>query len=364
MKRLTKYSERESFNPKQQIKISYVGSNFNELVFSDSFSNYEIDNSLSLPLLHGELLDKSFFNLPDVLLLEVEDEECFVFIENIKKLPMLQGILIFLLSKVDNANWKKKAKELKVQDYYTHPFNINHLNDRINFLLKLRLINPLQIDEDFADKHKDFFYRMPLTKRLFDILASSIALILLSPLFVIIAIMVRLESEGAVIYRSKRVGTNYKIFDFYKFRSMRTGADTELLNLAADNNQYKKGKESAFVKIVNDPRVTKTGGFIRKTSIDELPQLFNILLGDMSFVGNRPLPLYEAEMLTSNQWSMRFFGPSGLTGLWQISKRGKTEISERERKQLDNDYVSQHSFLLDAKIILKTFPALIQSAKV
>ncbi|HMG84019.1 MAG TPA: sugar transferase [Ferruginibacter sp.] len=365
MKRInTTTIPKQSFSPMQQIKICYVGSNFTELVFSDPFSDYEINNSLSLQLLYSELTNKSSFELPDVLLLEVETDECFSFIQNIKKLPILQNVLIFLLSKVNNEEWKAKAKALKVQDLYTYPFNSNHLHDRMNYLHQIKSIAFPEAHEEWTGEPRDLCYKMPLTKRLFDIIVSGILLIMLSPLFIIIAIMIRSESEGAVIYRSKRVGTNYHIFDFYKFRSMRTGADAELVTLAAQNNQYKKGKESAFVKIVNDPRVTKTGEFIRKTSIDELPQLFNILVGDMSFVGNRPLPLYEAEMLTTNQWSERFFGPAGLTGLWQISKRGKTDISERERKQLDNDYVSQHSFMLDAKIILRTFPALIQSAKV
>jgi lipopolysaccharide/colanic/teichoic acid biosynthesis glycosyltransferase len=106
------------------------------------------------------------------------------------------------------------------------------------------------------------------------------------------------------------------------------------------------------------------GNFLRNSSLDELPQLFNILRGDMSVVGNRPLPVYEAEMLTSNEWSMRFLGPAGLTGLWQISKRGKEDMSERERKKLDNFYAQKYSFWLDVKIIIGTVPALFQKEKV
>ncbi|WP_423146354.1 sugar transferase [Rubrolithibacter danxiaensis] len=214
----------------------------------------------------------------------------------------------------------------------------------------------------------DTRYKVPFYKRTFDILASSAALLFLSPFFLIVAALIRLESKGPVIYKSKRVGTGYKIFNFYKFRSMKIGADQDLSQLSA-LNQYAnspdhEGGKTAFVKIKNDPRITKIGQFIRNTSIDELPQLFNVLKGDMSLVGNRPLPLYEAEMLTSNEWSMRFLGPAGLTGLWQISKRGKEEMSERERKKLDNFYATNYSFWLDMKIILGTIPALLQKERV
>lgn len=180
--------------------------------------------------------------------------------------------------------------------------------------------------------------------------------------------MIRLESKGDVIYKSKRVGAGYKIFDFFKFRSMRSDADQMIASIA-DLNQYsnesnKKNGKAAFVKFKDDPRITKLGSFLRRTSIDELPQLINVFIGDMSLVGNRPLPLYEAEQLTTNEWSTRFLGPAGLTGLWQISKRGKKDMSETERKELDNYYAANYSILLDLKIILKTIPALIQKEKV
>jgi lipopolysaccharide/colanic/teichoic acid biosynthesis glycosyltransferase len=148
---------------------------------------------------------------------------------------------------------------------------------------------------------------------------------------------------------------------------MRTDADQLLAKLSVENNQYASSggsSQAAFVKIKNDPRVTKLGQFLRNSSLDELPQLFNILMGDMSVVGNRPLPVYEAEMLTSNEWSMRFLGPAGLTGLWQVSKRGKEDMSERERKKLDNFYAQKYSIWLDLKIILGTIPALFQKEKV
>ena len=124
-------------------------------------------------------------------------------------------------------------------------------------------------------------------------------------------------------------------------------------------------QENAFVKIENDPRITRLGRFLRKYSIDELPQLFNILRGDMSAVGNRPLPLYEAERLTSDEYIERFMCPSGLTGLWQVEKRGHAgKLSPEQRKQLDIRYAREMSPWLDLKIILRTFTAFIQKENV
>jgi lipopolysaccharide/colanic/teichoic acid biosynthesis glycosyltransferase len=126
----------------------------------------------------------------------------------------------------------------------------------------------------------------------------------------------------------------------------------------------KKG-QAAFIKIKDDPRITKIGKILRNTSIDELPQLINVLKGDMSIVGNRPLPLYEANMLTTDQFSERFGAPAGITGLWQVEKRGrKGPMSEEERKMLDNNYALNNSFWGDIKLIIRTIPALFQKENV
>ena len=131
------------------------------------------------------------------------------------------------------------------------------------------------------------------------------------------------------------------------------------------NKEKEEENNNAFVKIENDPRVTKVGKFIRKYSIDELPQLFNILKGDMSIVGNRPLPLYEAEKLTVDSSIDRFMAPAGLTGLWQVEERGKGGMmSAEERKQLDIIYGQTYCFTLDMKIIFRTLTAFIQKDNV
>jgi len=138
------------------------------------------------------------------------------------------------------------------------------------------------------------------------------------------------------------------------------------------NEQQKNvaAKNSVFVKIKDDPRVTRVGKFIRNTSIDELPQLINVLKGDMSIVGNRPLPVYEAEQLTRDDLSKRFLAPAGITGLWQVELRGKGGVmSEDERKRLDNEYAEhfkdgKYSFWYDVKLMLRTIPAMFQKDSV
>ncbi len=248
-------------------------------------------------------------------------------------------------------------------------------------------------------------YKLPIWKRIMDIFFSLFAIILLSPVLIFISLAIRIESRGKIFYASQRVGAGYKIFSFYKFRSMYIDADQKLEQYMK-RNQYKTEKpkerepamsaahnttdegttlvgeskmipeqvyleekkakqENSFFKMVNDPRITKVGRFIRNTSLDELPQLFNILIGDMSVVGNRPLPLYEAELLTTDRWIKRFLAPAGLTGLWQVTKRGGAhKMSPDERKQLDIEYVENYSFWYDLKIILKTIPAMVQHENV
>ncbi|MBS1948953.1 MAG: sugar transferase [Bacteroidetes bacterium] len=200
-------------------------------------------------------------------------------------------------------------------------------------------------------------------KRTFDILVSSAALLILSPLLLIIALAVKIESQGPVLYISKRAGKGYKIFNFYKFRTMSVGADAKVADFL-HLNQYNasSGESPVFFKINNDPRITKVGAFLRNTSLDELPQLFNVLLGDMSLVGNRPLPLYEAETLTTDDWAKRFMAPAGITGLWQIKKRGKEDMSVEERISLDIDYANKYNFGYDLWIMANTPSALFQKA--
>jgi lipopolysaccharide/colanic/teichoic acid biosynthesis glycosyltransferase len=203
-----------------------------------------------------------------------------------------------------------------------------------------------------------------MLKRAFDILVSSIALLLLSPLFLLIALAIKLESGGPVFYVAKRAGRGYRIFNFFKFRTMCQGADRRIAELT-HLNQYDAALHGpVFFKISNDPRITRIGSFLRNTSLDELPQLINVFLGDMSLVGNRPLPLYEAETLTTDDYAARFMAPAGITGLWQVKKRGNRDMSVEERINMDIDYASKCNFATDLWIIANTPSALLQKENV
>ncbi|MEJ7557806.1 MAG: sugar transferase [Pedobacter sp.] len=349
-------------NSQHSITLLFSSALFESELLPELSSQFSLHAESNVSSLESYLREQSLFSLPDVILLEVDEElKCFEFVRMLKRNALLKGLVIILLAKEKQDSIRKLAMEHKVNDLYFSPIPVQDLCERIVFLVKFKLIKP-----EFAElSQTDYSYKIPTFKRVFDIAVAGTALLLLSPLFLIIAALVALESKGPIIFKSKRVGTGYKVFDFYKFRSMRSGASAEL-NALGDLNQYKAEDtaKSVFVKLKNDPRITRFGQFIRTYSIDELPQLLNVLKGDMSLVGNRPLPLYEAEMLTSNEWTMRFLGPAGLTGLWQVSRRGKADMSERERKRLDNFYAQNYSFWLDLKILLKTLPATVQKEKV
>lgn len=235
----------------------------------------------------------------------------------------------------------------------------------IKFLRESKLMLRADASSSQPVETENNFEISPL-KRLFDILVSAAALIFLSPIMLVIAVVIKLDSKGPIFYISKRAGSGYKVFNFLKFRTMKTGSDADLAKLQ-HLNQYTNGSETAksvFVKLSNDPRVTRVGKFLRNTSLDELPQLINVLKGDMSIVGNRPLPLYEAQQLTKDQCAMRFMAAAGITGLWQVTKRGKKEISDEERIALDVEYARSNSFQNDIVLIVKTLPALTQEVAV
>lgn len=319
---------------------------------------------------------------------------------------------ILMTLKIDSSTFKERLPVTGLADI----LDVSEENYTVQSKLRsyMELSQQLQTIQLIGHGTSTYKYVLPWWKRAIDIAVSLTALLLLSPLLVLVAIMIKLDSKGPIFYRSPRAGTNFHVFGMLKFRTMGVRADQQLKDLAANNiyaknesvplvddetadassflctacrergvscqrllfDQYqpiceklylRENEEGAkFMKFRNDPRITRLGKFLRNSSIDELPQLVNILLGDMSLVGNRPLPLYEAEKLTTNESAQRFSGPAGLTGLWQIKKRarGQGPMSDTERTELDIDYARTFSFRTDVYIMWRTLFSLWQKENV
>lgn len=292
-----------------------------------------------------------------------------------------------------------QAEGQPIIDVFSLDFDEAALHDRLTYLIRKKEYGRTENKSGTVKK-----LTIPVGKRLFDVAVSFGILLVISPILAVVAVLIRLDSKGPIFYKSKRVGMGYKVFDMYKFRTMRTGADALIAGMASQNMYQSALPETApdalcdacllagtpcqrplfqdnqqvcevhiqrtrkakamFMKFKEDPRVTKLGKFLRNASIDELPQLFNILRGDMSFVGNRPLPPYEAEKLTTLSYARRFEAPAGLTGLWQVTKRGRSAVSDQERIQLDALYAKTYSFKTDMLILLRTVKAVFQKENV
>jgi lipopolysaccharide/colanic/teichoic acid biosynthesis glycosyltransferase len=209
-----------------------------------------------------------------------------------------------------------------------------------------------------------------LAKRLFDIVLAAVLLVLLSPVIALVALAVALDSPGPVVFKQKRVlgdqelgdgRYEQRVFEFYKFRSMYHNADQKVHQQYMEsliNGQAQKSADSKLYKLDHDTRITRVGRILRKTSLDELPQLFNILRGEMSFVGPRPAIPYEVQQY--KPWHLqRLTVTQGLTGLWQV--KGRNERSFDEMVALDIEYVRKRSFWLDVRILLETIPAVLST---
>lgn len=187
-------------------------------------------------------------------------------------------------------------------------------------------------------------------KRLFDIIVSLLGLLILSPLFLLLTILIKCDSKGPVFFIQKRVGRNGKKFGIFKFRTMRINAEELIASFTPE--QLKEWKEN--FKLKNDPRITRVGKFLRNTSLDELPQLINIFIGNMSLVGPRPIVEEELEWYGEKKNVLLSVRP-GLTGWWATN--GRSEVSYPERCDYELYYVYNCSLLLDIKILFKTFSA-------
>jgi exopolysaccharide biosynthesis polyprenyl glycosylphosphotransferase len=195
-------------------------------------------------------------------------------------------------------------------------------------------------------------------KRVLDFSLSLMLLILLAPLLLLTAVLIKLTSPGPVLFVQKRIGFNKRPFVIYKFRTMVMDAEQKLRDI-----EYLNEATGPVFKIKNDPRLTSIGKFLRKTSIDELPQLFNVLGGEMSLVGPRPLQLRDYELFTEDgeDWQRcRFSVPPGITCLWQVN--GRSSLPFHQWMELDIQYVRSWSLWLDVQILAKTIPAVLRGS--
>jgi lipopolysaccharide/colanic/teichoic acid biosynthesis glycosyltransferase len=355
--------------PEKKYEFFYIGRNVKKInllvsIFDAGFTSESVHHAIDI---FTRLVAKN--TPPDIIIFEGTLGESALkslhqFLSSNKQLSLVP--IIMDASDISEQELKTYTRLQAVDEIVFLKESESRLLSKVDFLKKVKtqhskLQYVKKIETSIGGITENRFFG----KRLFDIIISLISIILLSPVFLLIAIVIKLESRGPVFYVSQRAGRGYRIFDFYKFRTMVMGADKNVDQLS-HLNQYHANKEAGpvFFKVSNDPRITKVGAFLRNTSLDELPQLFNVLLGNMSLVGNRPLPLYEAATLTTDEWAARFLAPAGITGLWQIKKRGHKEMSVEERINLDITYAKKYNFLFDLWIMANTPFALVQKSNV
>ena len=344
------------------IKESMLANDFGDLQLDLDLPVKSFDQALRIV----NLSLSGLLPLPDAVLIDVpfHRAEFVSFIVSLKAMKRCAAIPVIYNAKHLSIELAQSLSQKEmIDDVMEMDENYELIASKVSFLKKVKNHPPIPhldkeqvVTEDFRQMYQSEYF-----KRALDILISSLLIAVSFPILVIIAIAIKLDSGGSVFYSSLRAGCRYKVFKLYKFRTMCMDADL-LIDSLNHLNQYdaSENSQAKFLKIINDPRITKVGKFLRKTSLDELPQLFNVLKGDMSLVGNRPLPLYEASSLTTNAYVPRFMAPAGITGLWQVTKRGYEKMSANERINLDILYAKKRSFLLDLKIMMLTPLALFQ----
>lgn len=350
----------------QANEFFYIGSDRTKIdflisTFGAGYAPENIDKALSLLDRLPSLQSKPALIILDSILGEPALKEVFAFLASNR---YYESIPLILEASELNEISVSRFRRLGLLDeiVFIKSEDSAGFSQKINFLRKTKksaTTRPIRPEVPVYLQRK--WVPRAVTKRVFDIIFSIFAITILLPVFIAVAILVKLESRGPVFYISKRAGRGYKVFNFFKFRTMILDADKSVEELS-HLNRYKSKFEgkTIFFKGDNDPRVTRLGMFLRKTSLDELPQLFNVLVGDMSLVGNRPLPLAEAASLTTDEWAARFLAPAGMTGLWQIRRKFQQDMTVEQRINLDIAYAHKYNFLYDLWIMANTPSALIQ----
>lgn len=332
----------------------------------ETYHNYFTDSYFTAGFDEAKMLLKKldiFNQMPEMIVIDLplQPDELAAFRQWLKSTFSAFVPVVYNAEGLEKSTIKNLFKNKWVDDVVELSSHFEKLPEKARFLKK---INSSAAKVPATKPRVHPVRRYSFLHRAFDVTLALIAILICMPVFILIAIAIKLESRGPIFYNALRAGKGYRVFRFFKFRTMEVDADKKVKELAALNQYGAASEGPAFFKVKNDPRITKVGAFLRNTSLDELPQLFNVLKGDMSFVGNRPLPLYEAISLTTDEWAERFMAPAGITGLWQISRRGKEEMSPTERISLDIDYARNRTLAGDLKILLKTPTVLIQKANV
>ncbi len=347
--------------------ILYIGKEPEKYLTSINFQQHEWADSYLNAKRQIVIRVKGGMKLPDLIIIDLmlNEQSLNEFIRFLKRSRWTKYIPTIYNEQALNFNQIREITRLQLVDDIVNISTYgNGLRQKGVFLHKSKVL--LSEKACYQNIAKKDFNKMNhalvnfLTRRFVEILIASTILIMLLPMILIIMVFIKAESRGPVIYRSKRAGRGCRIFDFYKFRTMRENAEAEVTNMQPLNIYPGNPDSPLFFKTLNDPRVTRVGMFLRNTSLDELPQLVNVIKGDMSLVGNRPLPLYEAATLTNDQWAERFLAPAGMTGLWQVLKRGRKNMSTEERLKLDINYARNNSFARDCWIVANTPRALFQ----
>jgi exopolysaccharide biosynthesis polyprenyl glycosylphosphotransferase len=263
-------------------------------------------------------------------------------IENIRQIVNTQPIDELIIT----IPSERELVNQLLKDFRKIDININIIPDMFNLVMssvKIGNINALPVVTLIRTPMRGIGF---IAKRMFDMIVACILLLILSPVLLITGILIKLSSEGPAIYKQQRIGKHGRLFNMYKFRSMVVDADKLLRDLELNNEV-----DGLAFKIKNDPRITPVGKFIRKYSIDELPQLINVLVGDMSLVGPRPPVPHEVERYGDWEWRRLEVLP-GMTGLWQVS--GRSDLSFQQWMNMDVYYIENWSLGLDIKIMFKT----------